>query len=641
MGEKEDAPICITPSLIASLPCKKCGEVLQEGVCQKCGYRADLQDYGYTLRKLGKNSYALLKSDTNEPLTTFSSLTNEQQKKQLAKVTDAPLSAIEKELAHQAVAEHVVANARRIATKETVKRVVTIGQQSPFDEETASKINPIDFAETLMREHHFCTMRDNETIYIYDSSKGIYTPYGEQLIKEKMAAILRNINRAKYFTDIVFHLKGSTYKDRPEPDPNKLVLKNGILNLENLELEPFTPEQFHTTQLPVVYDPQANCPTILKFHSDVVGETQLNLLQEVLGYCLYQRYLFHIAAMLLGNGKNGKSTLLSLIKEFLGENNVSHQSLQSLCNNRFACAELYGKLANICADIPNTPLVQTGNFKTLTGGDPVSAEKKYRDFFTFTNKAKLLFSCNQVPETKDYTDAFFRRWVILVCNNVFDGEKCDPKILDKLTTESELSGLLNWALIGLKRLLSTGRFSINGDIEEQRREYIRKSNSGKAFVEEHIHYSPDPKHYVSEVEVYQTYIAFCQENGLPTSRKGDLTQNMHQYVPQAKQTVERVAGKNVHVWQYITVEKSATSATTPLPNFRKISIDKKIESKSVEEKDQQPVAVVAEQHSEETRVCGHCANWHKPSCCEEESTCVTPLCQSAATCPNFINREGS
>ena len=100
--------------------------------------------------------------------------------------------------------------------------------------------------------------------------------------------------------------------------------------------------------------------------------------------------------MLYGSGKNGKTTFLNLLVRFLGEDNVVNVSLQDLLYNRFSKAKLYGKLANIYDDIPNTKLTGTGNFKILTGKGRVWADLKFKSGFEFVNYAKLIFSCNEL-----------------------------------------------------------------------------------------------------------------------------------------------------------------------------------------------------------------------------------------------------
>jgi putative DNA primase/helicase len=147
---------------------------------------------------------------------------------------------------------------------------------------------------------------------------------------------------------------------------------------------------------------------------------------------------------------------------------------------------------------------------------------------------------------------------------VFTGEKCDPKILERTATPVELSGLLNWALEGLRRLLKNRHFSTTENMEELRSNYIRKSNSSRAFIEEELAYDQDPKAIVPEAELYERYVYFCRTNNLPSTRKAILTQNIHRFLPQVKQTMERLDGKSVHVWQFIQVREAVTTVTSLL-----------------------------------------------------------------------------
>ncbi len=404
----------------------------------------------------------------------------------------------------------------------------------------SGNFNPALLGKEILNYYPIKTTRDNETVYTYSEKKGIWEPNGEALVKSIMAKILKLELRARHYPDVIFYIKANTFFDIPEPIPHLIAVKNGILNVETRDLIPFSYELFLVTQLPVTYDEKATSQKIQQFLQDVFTLDLMPLVQETIGYLLYQAMAYHKATMLVGNGANGKSTFLNLVTAFLGKNNISTEPLQNLCNNRFASAELFGKLANISADLPPTKLINTGVFKMLTGNDTVQAERKFKQPFSFTNTSKLLFSANQMPETLDDTAAFFRRWNILPCNNVFTGEKCNPKILEELTTPEELSGLLNWALDGLNRLLDTGRFSTSEDLDELRAQYIRKSNSAKAYIEEKLDYSNDSEDIIPEAELYQKFVFFCQNEGLPSLPKGAFTQAMHQYLPQAQQTDRRI-----------------------------------------------------------------------------------------------------
>jgi putative DNA primase/helicase len=134
---------------------------------------------------------------------------------------------------------------------------------------------------------------------------------------------------------------------------------------------------------------------------------------------------------------------------------------------------LHGKLANTFADLKSDKLTTTGNFKMLVSGDFIRAQKKFCDPFEFQNYAKLFFSANEVPQSEDKTYAYFRRWIIFFFEKVFEGENNnnDIHLIDKLTTWTELSGLLNLALIALRQLIKDNGFIHTDDIATIEREY--------------------------------------------------------------------------------------------------------------------------------------------------------------------------
>lgn len=433
-------------------------------------------------------------------------------------------------------------------------------------EDEEEKFNPILFAKHLLETAYFKTPRETETLYIYDQTKGIYNKQGEIFVKEQMVKDLDEDTRHRHLADILFFIKGKTYFNMIDNPVSKIAVENGVLDVLTRELTPHGPETFITTQIPIIYDKTKECPKIKQFLKEVVTEEQLPIMQEIIGYCLYKDMPIHKALMLIGDGANGKSTLLELIKLFLGIENISSVSLQSLCYNRFAIVRLHGKLANICADLPDAALKQTGMFKMLTGADTVEAEEKFKQSFSFKNYTKLLFSTNKVPETKDDTTAFFRRWILLICNNIFIGKKCNTNILKEITDPDELSGLLNYALDGMDRILKNSKFSTSENIEDLRKQYIRKSNSAKAFIEEKLFYENDPAATIPTTTLYRQYVMFCRQNGLPTMGKRSLTINMQEHLPQARQTMIRISGKGTRVWQFI---KTVTTVTPSLFNGNK------------------------------------------------------------------------
>lgn len=426
--------------------------------------------------------------------------------------------------------------------------------------------NPNKYAQKLMQNYFFRTDKKTELMYVYDLKTGVWYPEGEIFIHVSLVENLGQEVKPHYLPDVIFYIKGVTYQDLQET-PKLIALENGILNVVTHERLDPNPGYFILSKIRVKYDVTADCPKIKDFLKDVFGEQQLLALQEAIGYTLLKEMPFHKAFMLIGDGSNGKSTFLNLLQRFIGKENFSNVTLQELCYNRFASANLYGKMANISADLPKTAIETAGRFKMLTGGDTVSAEFKHKNAFQFVNISKMWYSCNEFPQTTEDTLAYVRRWKIFNCNNIFLGEKCDPFIIEKLTTPEELSGFLNYALEGLKRLLENGKFSINETEESLRDNILKLSNPTKAFLESQTEKSQKSKDYIPEAELYSKFILYCDKENLPTVRKGQFTIALKEYCPDVKQTNQRILNKPTPVYQFIKFKETVTPVTTVTANL--------------------------------------------------------------------------
>lgn len=412
---------------------------------------------------------------------------------------------------------------------------------------------PAYLAEDTMKKFHYVTRESDEIIFLYHPDRGVYTPNGEAHVKAQIKKALGKHLRKNRQNEVINYIVCSTLQRIEETPPNLIALKNGIFDLKTKLLKPFDPGYFILNGLPIVYDPKADCSEIKKFIGEVVHSEDVQVLQETSGYSLWRAYPLHKAIMLVGEGANGKSTFLELLRTMLGRENVSTIPLHDLETSSFARSSLYGKLANIYPDLSDRALRSTGYFKMLSGGDTISAEYKFHDRFEFKNYAKLIFSCNKVPESPDDTTAFFRRWIIINFPKQFlEGDpKTDSNILERLTTEEELSGFFNWAVEGLERLLKNGKFSTGKSVEETREQYIRASDPVKAFAMDCI--QPKAGSVVSKDEVYKAFLDYCQEMKLPTCPKNIFAMKLSQHVPNIQSEIKRMGKQRVQCWRDIAL----------------------------------------------------------------------------------------
>lgn len=365
-------------------------------------------------------------------------------------------------------------------------------------------------AKRLMNENYFKTMRDNKEIYWYDG-KGLYVA-GQEWRIEEFCQI--NVPKIKTYEiqEVVNRIKRLTFVDRSEFDKDPYIRNttNGLLDLKTLELKLHTHEYLSLTQLPEEYNPEVKCPNIDKFLSDVLRSEDIKYILQLIGYCLLNDCRYQVSVMLYGSdGANGKGTLLDLITTFLCVDNCSHRSLQSIDNNRFAVADLFGKMANTYADLKSTKLSETGNYKMLVTGDWITGEFKNKNSFKFRNKAKLWFSANEIPESDDKTDAFYRRWLIFHFDKRFIAGRENVNLINELTTSEELSGLLNLALKGLSELMDEGGFHYK-TIEEIRKDYEIHTNDVNAFLsEECVVDITNIDYRTLATDAYAAYVNFC------------------------------------------------------------------------------------------------------------------------------------
>jgi putative DNA primase/helicase len=363
------------------------------------------------------------------------------------------------------------------------------------------------------------TFKDNGDIIIYSPKEGIYSQDADIFLASEIERRFGEKATNSQVKEIIDSIKRQTYFDREElqNQPKKLrPVGNGLWDIEGKIILPFSPKYIFLNKITINCIPNANCPKFKQFLSQVLdSEKEIFVLQEWMGYCLINDVRFAKALLLFGDGENGKSVLLKTIKHFLGDRNITSLSLQYLESNPFAPVRLFGKIANIFADLPKKALGQTSVFKMVVSGDSISGEKKGKDSFEFTPYAKMMFSCNEVPRSPDRTRGFFRRWIILKFNQHFpEGDpRRDENLFDKLVDGSEMEGILQFALDGLYRLLAQKGFTEHMSRAEIEDFWLRHSDSVSAFNLDMIEISLESTEKKSDV--FLAYENYCNFQNYP------------------------------------------------------------------------------------------------------------------------------
>lgn len=433
----------------------------------------------------------------------------------------------------------------------------------------------------LLADFRFVTLRDNDNVLIYKD--GYYQSQGKRFIK---AECQRRVGVSLLLTEhkvneIIGHITRSTYVDHEIFNTDKFTLNliNGLLDTRKRELRPHTPDYLSTIRIPVTYDANADCPAIRQFLSEVHHSQDIPVVEEIAGNCLTPDNSIQKAILIVGGGDQGKSTELSLLKTFIGADNCSNVPWHALELNRFALSALEGKLANIFADLPSQSLSMVSAFKMLTGGDTIGAERKFGDYYSFVNYAKLIFSANKPPRVQDEDSyAFWRRWIILDFPSQIPEDKKDVRILDKLTMSGELSGFLNIALNGLDRLRAAGRFSYNKSVEATTEYYLRAADPVYAFLQSNVEVSPND--WVSKNDLYDAFHEYCVTQCLPVTKPNSFARSLqNQSAYRISSTRPEMDGKRVTAWQGIKLSVKDVNVIS-LPKRRakeeKIQVNKRV-----------------------------------------------------------------
>jgi P4 family phage/plasmid primase-like protien len=399
------------------------------------------------------------------------------------------------------------------------------------DEDQKEKSIVEEASEAIMTKHRLLTIE--ETKEILDYRNGVYIPGGEILIEKEAERIYGYQLANRHLSEIKGHIIRTTYHTRDEfdSDLNIINLKNGLYSLQTGEFKEHTPDYLSINQVPVVYNPNSRPRLFGKYLREVLYPSEIRTAIELLAYTFYRANPFEIIAILFGYGANGKSVFTGLLTSLHGSKNISNVPLSSMQEDRFALSDLESKAVNIDTELTSATIRDASILKKLTGRQATRIQRKNQRAYDSPLYAKLFFSANRIPETYDESDAYFRRKVILGFPNRFEGNRDDPDLIKKLTTESELSGIFNVLMIALRRLLHGNTVFVKDKTIEQRRErYVLATSPIEAFLDDAVAEDSVESDEVTKEALYQAYKRFSNDHSLAVLSKETFGKNLKRQV---------------------------------------------------------------------------------------------------------------
>jgi putative DNA primase/helicase len=430
-------------------------------------------------------------------------------------------------------------------------------------------------------------------LFVWDRKKGVYLPFENGLrkvireIAEMMEIRSKDMKTLTWLSkrdvdDIFDEIKDKTLTHLPK-EPLRIAFKNGTLEwtehgINWYDVKERTPKHYAFYYLPweVKFEEiekfqnkeikvedveelaKRLCPKSLEAFKSWADEKWITLF-EIIGYTLYPEIKFRKAFMLVGEGRNGKSTFVNLVKELLGDYALDISPRELLdSRNRFIVVNLYHKLVNAVAESKDYTIDDMDRFKRLTGGDWFTADVKFKNPITFRNVAKLIVASNNMPYLRDPNDrAFWHRWIIIEFPHQFVD---DDSWYRRTFTQEELNGIITVALLAFIRVIQQKKFDFEQNEKEVMDIWLSQTDSVYAFIHDMLKEGVimlDPRNadlWVSRVDLYKLYRNYCVDQGYRGVGRKSFARKLREYF--GITTVRKnINGKRVRAFVGVTIDE--------------------------------------------------------------------------------------
>lgn len=354
---------------------------------------------------------------------------------------------------------------------------------------------------------------------------------------------------------------------------DKLNFTNGVLDIQLGNMSAHSSNFGFTYVIPYDYAPTGDCPRFKKFIKEVsCNEADVaDLITEYVGYCLSgtDPSLVQKCAVLYGDGSNGKSVLLGLLRELVGSANCTSVSMTSMAKEQYRYQMMH-KMFNASDEAPSDSFVNSAVFKAMVAGDPVEVRKLYAEPIMWKCTTKLIFACNDLPFTGDFSYGMWRRLVIIPFRARFSGSTRDPFVLSKILEER--SDILRYCLDKFAKVKANAyQFTEAKQSTEELMDYIQDSDLVARFIFGMCSYKNDTRLSLGIDEVYRLFCVWCDENRQKPMNYGSFSRrfgkkvseflpNIEKTRPRKDNTITGSGGGRQTAYRYLKVEATSLEA---------------------------------------------------------------------------------
>ncbi len=362
----------------------------------------------------------------------------------------------------------------------------------------------------------FSGKKQNNWIYDKNTKLWINYDYAIQTILRRAYAVLPGSAR-KIKSEFQLIIEAHCSKGRELPKPNKWLIpfNNCVFDLQKDETRNYRKDDYFTYKLKSNYIERKK---MKEYEAEDKGwilqkmkmwtTEDLNYLLQIIGLSLLSHDPCQLLFFLIGAGRNGKSTYLSIIRNIVGDGqyaSIDPEEMEDPSN--FNLIELFGKHINVAGDIGGASLKNTSTLKKLTGGDSIKANRKFKEPLVFRNTATLVFAANDMPAAYDHSYGWKRRLVIVRFDKTIKKEDVDRQLMEKISEDREAIDFVARMALDALIALKNKNFKVKGDTLREEIDAELAAHPLDMFItyfcETPDNYDPDTERY-SIKDAYKT-----------------------------------------------------------------------------------------------------------------------------------------
>lgn len=351
---------------------------------------------------------------------------------------------------------------------------------------------------------------------------------GRKLIADAMAA--HNLPKIQAMIRLAVSEPEMAVTERElDQDPYLVGLQNGAFDVRTGQLSANLPEHFITRYCNASYEGHEQCPTWLRFLSQVFPDDTetIDSIQRLLGYTLTGLSTEEVLVICYGHGSNGKSVFSNVVQEIMGGYAITAPSSLLTARRGGDTSPRNDVAALAGARYVSINEMQAGDrldeqvVKMLAGREPISARFLHQEYFQFNPTFTPWLRTNHKPIIMGEDDGIWRRLVLIPFAQQFSGKDKDPNLQDALLKERD--GILAWMLRGAMMYCRDG-LKLSNKIQMESRSYREESDLLGEFLQEYTNL--DPLGRVIQSRLYRCYSGWCDSNGLRRLSKKSFTQRL-------------------------------------------------------------------------------------------------------------------